>query len=233
MMLGTSVSASAQSPSLPASMQHRGYVEVSTGIGTGNIESEKVAVKGKLISTTGPYQNELKGKYSSIEGDNGGDHTQIRIADKLKYRLSGNDYVFGDADYTRNRASGITSRTTGVAGYGKNLITKDNFNFAGEAGLGLRNNDYVGGFLDQNTAVAKVGANIDWKLMDNLSFNSENYVVLEEDSTQAVSDNSLKTYVYENMYVKGSFEVEDNSGLPAAYDNTDTITSIGLGYQFN
>lgn len=217
---------------LPASMEHKVQVEVGTGIATGNADYHNIIVGGKITSTTGQFKNELKGKFANVDQKNGDSENMYKANNKLKYEITPDDYAFGELEYVGNKPSGITRRTSESVGYGRNIVTKDNLNIAAEAAVGARQSDYKAGLSDESSYLGKVGTIIDWEIHDNININNDTYVALTNDNTQAVSDTSVKTYVYDDIYVKGAFNVENNNNTPAGVRKTDTVTSVNVGYEF-
>lgn len=217
---------------LPLSLKHKASVEVSTGMGTGNIDNQNFRVSGKLVSTKDKYTNEIKAKYSDVDKRNGDSESIYNVGEKLKYSIDDDSYAFGELDYDNNKAIGVKSRTSELAGYGRKLIDKDNFKLTGEAGAGLRQSSYSAGLEDESSYLGKAGTDMDWEVYDGVNLNNNTYMAFTEDNTQTVSDTSLKTFVYDNAYVKGGVEVENNSKVPTGFKKTDTVTSVGVGYEF-
>lgn len=217
---------------LPLSMQHKASVEVGTGFGSGNIESETFSVGGKLVSTAGKYENTLKSDYSRVEVRGGDSENLYNINNKLKRQVGTKGYGFGELEFESNKASGINRRTSQVIGYGHNLITKDNLNIAGEIGAGLRQNDYKPGLEDESSVVGKIGTNINWKPLEKVEVNNDTYLAITQDNRQTVSNSEVKYFIKPNIYAKGGFDVENNEKTPTGFKSSDTVSKIGVGYNF-
>lgn len=217
---------------LPASMQHKASVEVGTGLGTGNIDSETFSVGGKLVSTAGKYENNLKADYQRVDGRNGDSENLYNINNKLKRQVGTNGYGFGELDFDSNKAAGVNRRTSQIVGYGHNLIQKDNLNIAGEVGAGLRQNDYKPGLEDESSVLGKIGTLISWKPIEKLEVNNDTYLALTQDNRQTVSNSEVKYYIQPNIYAKGGFDVENNEKTPTGFKSSDTVSRVGVGYNF-
>ncbi len=216
----------------PLSLQHRASIEISKGVGTGNIDQQNHRLSGKLVSGYGRYTNELKGNISNLENSNGNSEVGYKIGERLKYEVTEGGNVFGEVERVGNKTSGVKSRTSELLGYEQLLIEKDGFDMSGEAGAGFRQSDYQPGLEDANSLLGKVGTDINWEFYKNVKLNNNSYMAYAEDNTQTVSDTSIKTFLYRGAYIKGAVEVENNSKVPVGYKKTDTVTSIGMGYDF-
>ena len=224
--------ASAESSVLPLSLQHKAAIEVSTGIGTGNIDNQNFKVSGKLTSTKDKYTNILKANYADLDAKSSRSDGAYGVNDKLKYAVGDSGYGFGEVDYVKNDVKGIKSRTSELVGYGHEFIKKDDFSLVGEAGGGFRQSSYKPGLNDESSYLGKIGTDMNWQVYNGVDLNNNTYMALTEDNTQMVSDTSVKTFVYKSAYVKGGLEVENNSHVPSGYEKTDTVTSVGVGYEF-
>jgi putative salt-induced outer membrane protein len=224
--------ANAESSFAPLSMQHKAHVELGTGMASGNIDNQNYSVKGGVVSSAGEYTNNLKLSYSDNDTNSGTTEAIYKVNDKLKYAIGSDGYAYGEGEYISNDPAGIDSRMTGVVGYGHNLITKESLNIAGEAGIGYRDSTYSAGLADESSSVAKVGTIIDWHVYDGVDLNNTTHVAVTEENITTTSDTSVKTFVYDNAYVKGGVEVENNSETPTGAKGTDTVTSVAVGYEF-
>lgn len=217
---------------LPLSLKHKASIEIGTGIGTGNIDNQNYSVAGKLISTHENYTNQLKANFADIEKKNNKNENLYNVNNKLKYDIDGTNYALGELEFVNNDAVGIDRRTSETVGLGRNIFTKDNLNIAAEASAGARQSSYKSGLSDESSVLGKVGTIIDWEVYDNVNLNNDTYMAFTQDNTQTVSDTSVKTFVYDNVYVKGGVNVENNHHTPTGVKKTDTVSSINLGYQF-
>ncbi len=213
-------------------MNHKYQVEVGTGFGTGNIDYQNVAVNGKIISTAGRYKNELKGKFANISERTDDTENTFGLNNKLKYEITPDDYAFGELEYVNNKVAGIDRRTSESVGYGRNLVKNDDLTIAAEAAVGGRQSNYSAGLQDESSFLGKLGTMIDWEFYDNVTLSNETYMAFTSDNTQTVSDTSVKTYVYDNVYLKGGFSVENNDNAPTGFKKTDTVSSVNVGYDF-
>jgi len=211
-------------------IQKKGYIEGGAGLATGNTE-KSINLKGALNSYYNRFNNQISADIAREEKNNN-DKTAYKLNDKLKYQISTDYYGFGEAEYNHNKLSGMNHRETGIAGIGYNLVNKEKVKLATELGVGGRETSYTGNLRDESSALAKIGENLDWEVYNNIMFNNNTYMAFTDSNTQTTSDNSLKTFVADNVYVKAGFNVENNSKVPDGIKKTDTITSLGAGYQF-
>ncbi len=217
---------------MPLSLQHKAHVDINTGaLATGNIDNENFSVSTGVTSTYERYKNELKGNFSSVDLKNGKSENIYKVNNKLKYEMSSDNYVFGEFDYANDKSWGINHRVSGLTGYGHKLLSNDDFSLTGEAGVGMRKT-YYSRMTDEGSYLGKLGALMDWELTDAIKFQNNTYVAFTEENRQTVSENSIKAYVIDNAYVKGSFDVENNNHNPVGIRKTNTITRVGVGLDF-
>jgi putative salt-induced outer membrane protein len=226
------VAANAEPSMLPLSLQHKASVEVSTGIGTGNIDNQNYKIGGKLISTHNKYTNEMKGSYADVDAKNSDSESLYHFNNKLKYSVGSSSYAFGEGEYLSNKVAGVDSRSTGLVGYGQELIKNDDFDVTGELGAGYRQSNYKAGLADEASIIGRAGTDMNWGFYRDFNLNNNTSMAFTENNTQTISDTSVTKPIYKGAYVKGGVAVENNTSVPAGYEKTDTVTSVGLGYEF-
>jgi putative salt-induced outer membrane protein YdiY len=215
-------------------LKPKGYIEIGTGmgIGGGNIDNQNISVAGKIALQKDKFTNETTAKFQSVDAKNGKIRSMNKVANKTKYDLSNDNYAFLGLETEDRSIAGINKRNSEYIGLGRVLGKKDNLTFTGELGAGLRQTDYKTGLKNNNSYLGKIGGLIDYQLSDSTNIQNETFMAFTDESTQTVSDTQIKSYLVENLYVKGGVEVENNTKTPNNYKKTDTISSVGIGYSF-
>ena len=152
-------------------------------------------------------------------------------ADRARYQVIENGYLFGSVRYESDPFAGYDTRTTEVAGYGHQVINRETLKWDVEAGAGARQTDNTDS-TDTSEAIARLATNLEWRFTDTSSFRQEIFVEHGSENTLTEATTDLKVKINSALAMKLTLTVKDNSEVPAGKKHTDTQTAVTLVYDF-
>jgi putative salt-induced outer membrane protein len=198
---------------------------------TGNTDTTTFNTEFLLTLRTENWTH--NGKFQALGSQEDDQVTAERyyLEDKSDFNLDEAQYLYGKGTYTDDRFSGFDYQATLSAGYGRHLIRRDDFNLEAFSGVGyrenaIRNGDNVG------EAVFTLGENVKWTISDNAALTQSFTTDIGEELTVSKFDIGLETNIIGSITTKIAFQARHISDVPVGTENTDTMTSVSLVYNF-
>tara|TARA_R110000868_G_scaffold189695_2_gene433084 strand:+ start:129191 stop:129925 length:735 start_codon:yes stop_codon:yes gene_type:complete len=209
-----------------------GDIEAGANFASGNTNKENLRF-GATLNKEGEakaWGHTVKASAHSATENNIRSEEKYRIIGQSRYNISTTNYVFGEAEYVNERLNGYQYRVSEGIGYGHKFYNTKQLRVAGEVSVGGRHS------LDtqevkENSALAKLSGKANWVINESIEL-AEDFSISFADSTITLSETSLKNKLSESLYLKVGVTIEHNSDVPSAKKNTDTLTSLSLGYKF-
>lgn len=206
--------------------------EAEAGVVSTKGNSDTKTVNSHLtITHTGPkWRHEASASFL-YASDHGKSTAQRFVAgEKSSYALRGKSYVFAAFRYEDDRFSGFKYRSIESVGYGYTFL-RDGVDLAAEAGPGARQSKSNDG-VRSNDLILRVWSRLGWKISGSAGFATELTVTAGRQGTVTESVTSVKSRIIGDLAMKLSYELRNNSRVPAGKRHTDTITSATLVYDF-
>ena len=156
-------------------------------------------------------------------------------------RLNDRLFAYALAQYERDRFQGFSGRYSASGGLGYKAIDNDRMQLQVKAGPAWRHTEYVSGLSDGSLALL-LGADFDWKMVDNISLTQDVNAVSEAGGsalafigTDNISLNlvtGLEAGISDALTARISYTVEYDSDPPPGAVSTDTLTRLTLIYGF-
>ncbi|MCH2037554.1 MAG: DUF481 domain-containing protein [Rickettsiales bacterium] len=208
-----------------------GNIEFGASLETGNTEKDELNTNATVSYKKEQWQNITKLKASNGKEDDTRYDEEYRINNQVRFNRSKKDYFFGELEYVNDRFSGFDYRISELAGYGYHLLSTDTMSLSLEASVGGRQSK-LSNSETENSFLGKIAQNYAWDINQNLSFEETLGVSLSQDSTITEFEAALKSKITDSLYLKAGFELEHISDVPDTAKNTDTVTSLTIGYDF-
>lgn len=199
---------------------------------SGNSDSQSLNGKFTLDYSSAPWKNVFSATAINNGGDEGRTAERYTASEQLNYDLDPDNYLFGAADWEKDRFGAYAERTSETAGYGRHILKGPIHLLDAEIGGGLRQSEEQETGEKDNEGIARVGGKYTWKISDTSAFAQALKVEYGKENTFTESITELKLTVAGNLFATVSFTVHDNSHAPADTEKTDTFTAINLGYAF-
>ncbi len=159
------------------------------------------------------------------------------IGYKPRYFMTDQDYLFSFLRYDQDKFSSIDHRTTGVAGYGRQLVSTEKHLVDVELGLGARQTVYLSSpstaNLDGNELVYYLGGKYIGRISNTARFFETVRVEAAQDNSYIESITGLGLSITGALSAKISFTARYNTDVTGDKGKkTDTLTGVNLVYSF-
>lgn len=211
---------------------HKGTIDGGITFANGNTNTENYSGSFNLTSGYDIYENVFTAKASNTKENNNRTGEQYKISNQVKANFSDIDYGFAQVDFVEDRYQGFNYRVSELIGFGHYFVKEDALKIAAEVAGGARQTDYSGNVVDEETAVGRVGARVDWKINDHVTFDHKIDYTVGEDNNLTEAITGLKAFLNQGLYLRVSHHLDHNSEVPTGTKNTDTKTIFTVGYDF-
>lgn len=226
--------------SVPSYAQWTGQGEAGIISASGNTDSENANIGLSFINEGPVWTHEIGFGYIKASAD-GDDTAQSLAADYIAKRdLTERSYLFGSLGYLDDDFDGFTEQTSVGVGYGYRVIDTEPVGLELGIGIGYRDTSELfilddGSELegeDLGSATAIFRADYRNQLTANTQFVDAFRAEVGSDNTYIENDAALIVSMNETFALKAGFLIRHNTDAPLGTDDTDTITSLNLVYNF-
>lgn len=147
------------------------------------------------------------------------------------YKLNDNSYIYGLAQYERDRSLGYLNRETLGAGIGVTAYKSTRGKIDFEGGPAIRETD----FIDQpnrTTLAARGSLAARYALTPSLNFSEDASVFVESGDTTATSSSAIDTRLIGRLKAKLSYNVQYEQDAAQGQKSLDTVGRATLVYSF-
>lgn len=228
-------------------------VELGLLLTSGNANSTAISSRIQVRQELARWRNQYmaQGLYKEDELRGAADELDESVVTAERYFLSAqSDYklnleqralfVFGS--YTDDRFSGYDYQAAFAAGYSDRLFESANAFLDYSVGPGisidrLQDQEDADGVLvlgeREASAMVRLSGAYEYRFSDNAKFTQTlaSDVALESDANiRSISVSAITANLNASFALKASLTITHNSEVPAARENTDTVTSLSLVY---
>ncbi|MFT7087154.1 MAG: putative salt-induced outer membrane protein [Rickettsiales bacterium] len=206
-------------------------VDLGISIATGNTEQENINANFTSNYDAKKWNTNLRMlAINQKEGDNR-TAEQYRALVNSRYKLKTKNYFFGEAEYVKDRFSGYDYRISESLGYGRVFVKNSLTTLEAEASAGMRQSLITSG-EKSNSLMQKTTVRFNHKLTAYITFSEQLSVSIDQEAIISESETSIKTKLKDNLYLNFSVNIENISEVPEGTKNTDTLSTLSLGYSF-
>lgn len=198
---------------------------------SGNTDSQSLNAKLGIGKKSGQWDHNAK--VEALQSSNSGvDSAEVFVfTEKSEYRFAEKTFAYGKLRHEEDRFSGFDHQSVVSAGAGHVFIEGGKNVLEASAGIGYRDSETDTGIKEQE-AVFDGELKYTYKISETSEFNQNILLESGDSNTYTKSETFLKLVVVGNLGAKFSYEVKNNSDVPAGTDKTDTITTVTLVYSF-
>lgn len=219
------------------SAAHAGSTSGKVALGflasTGNSKSTNLNARVNLKYKAEEWVDKLK--LNAINSSQGGNSTAERydVDGKTEYNFTKHNFVFDEAQYTKDLFAGIRQRISDTVGYGRRVIDTQKQTLDLQVGAGVRYDTTQKPELKRYTdAIGTGGLDYELQITKNSSFSETAQVQGGQSNVYMQSQTALKLRIYQNLFAQLSYTLDHNSQVPPGRSKTDTYTAINLAYEF-
>lgn len=218
-----------------------GKGEIGANQSSGNSDNIGVSAALSLERKGIDWTHKLRARADYQRSNGQTSREQFLAAYEPQYRLSKRGFVFGLAQWDRDKLQGVSSRYAISGGLGYKVIDGSAVQLAIKAGPAYRITELTTGESDSRLA-ALFGYDFNWKISDRLAFTQGSNMVAETGSAGTVFVDSRSTTfdivsgldakVSDRLTTRLSYEIKYDSNPPAGKVKTDTLSRFTLVYGF-
>ena len=153
------------------------------------------------------------------------------IAYQPNYKLNDDSYVFGLAQYERDRSLGYLNRETFGAGVGLTAFKSPRGKLDFEGGPALRETDFIGQ-PNRTTLAARGSFAARYALSPSLNFSEDASLFVEAGDTTATATSAIDTRLIGRLKAKLSYNVQYEQDAAPGQKTLDTVGRATLVYAF-
>lgn len=150
---------------------------------------------------------------------------------KTEYNFSEYNFMFGRANWRKDRFSAYNTQMSQTAGYGRRLIDSGAHTLSVEVGAGARQSELQDG-RSENDLIFRGGLDYKWTFSETADFTQVFVVESGDVNTYMQSISAVRAQLIGSLALVASYTVKNNSDVPPGTEKTDTFTALSLEYGF-
>lgn len=198
---------------------------------TGNSSNTGLTAGLELQRTGIDWRHKLTG-LADFQRTNGvTTREQFLAAYEANYQLNDRLFVYGLAQYERDRFQGFSSRISASGGVGYRIIDTDSTELSVKAGPAYRKTSFIP--TGSSSDIAGLAAlDFDWKVSDTIKVTQDASAFIQSGNSTYLSTTGLEAGLGSGLSARVSYAVEHDTAPPAGAVKTDTLTRFTLIYGF-
>lgn len=218
----------------------KGQGEAGLVKASGNTDSQSANAGLKFTKEGEIWTHDFAAKYLKSSSDNVSSANSLNLDFTSKRTLSDRSHLFGNISYLDDKFDGFTAQKSVSLGYGYKVIDADPTVWEVGAGIGYRDTNQLNKLGDGTEVVGKdvsgatfvLRSDYKTKLTDNTEFVDNFKAEFSSDNTFIENDAAIVVAMNEKFALKAGILIRHNSDPASGFDDTDTISTVNLVYNF-
>ncbi|QIG53447.1 DUF481 domain-containing protein [Altererythrobacter sp. BO-6] len=208
---------------------------------TGNSSNTGLTASLGLTRQGIDWRHKLRGRADYQRSNGKTTREQYFFAYEPNYQISDRVFLYGLAQYERDRFQGFSGRYAVSGGVGYQIIKQADLQLSAKIGPAYRVTDFNNGQSESRIA-GLLGVDFDWDITDRLKLTHDTNAVAETGGSATVivdSSNTsvnlvtgLNAKVSDKVTARFSYAIEYDSNPPKGAVKTDTLSRATLIYDF-
>lgn len=198
---------------------------------TGNASNTGITAGLSLVREGIRWRHKLSGRADYQETEGVVTREQFLAAYEPNWKITDRLYIYGLAQYERDRFQGFSARYSVSGGLGYDVLTGERMTLSVKAGPAWRRTEFVDGGSRSDLA-GLAALDFDWQLLDTVAFTQDASAFVQSGSSTFISDSGLVAKVAGDLSLRLSYTVEHDTDPPAGAVNTDTLSRVTIIYDF-
>ena len=231
----TAASAFAQDEEAVVELGWTGTGEFGFVSTTGNTETVALNAKLNFILQRERWRHRFSGTALNTSEDGIKDNERYTMEVQSDRILSEKSWLFGAFRWDADKFGSYDPQVSLTAGYGRQLMKSEKHELRGEIGAGYKKLEETVSGDTSSEAIARFLLDDSWQVFKTTLWTNRLLVEAGSSNTFTQFNTGLAVSMTDVFAVKLGFEVRHNSDVPkdiADSENTDTITSVNLVYNF-
>lgn len=199
---------------------------------TGNSETESLILGVEFVRELEQWRHRMAA--SALSAEDSGETTAERYGFEWQtdYKLTDISWLLGSFRYESDEFSAYDNTQTLTFGYGRQLLDSSRHQLVAELGAGYREAELAGTGVTESGAIVRGLLDYALTVTDNTEFSNRLLVESGSDNTFIQNQAGLSVAMNDRFALKFAYEYRHNTDAPPDVDDTDTITSANLVYNF-
>jgi putative salt-induced outer membrane protein len=203
-----------------------GYLATS-----GNTENSSLNSGFEVAYTSGKWEHILKMRAINSSESEQTTAESYEVAWKTEYNFSETNFMFGRANWRKDRFSGYNTQMSQTAGYGRRLVDTGAHTLNVEVGAGARQSELQDG-TSEDDLILRGGLDYKWVFSETADFPQVFVIEAGDINTYFESVSALRARLVGTLALVASYTIKNNSDVPIGTEKTDTFTALSLEYGF-
>ena len=200
---------------------------------TGNTESLALNLKLNFVRTGENWRHRFTGTALTTSEDGNKDNERYTMEVQSDRKLNEKSWLFGSFRWDADKFGSYDPQLSLTAGYGRQLMKSETHELKGEIGAGYRKLEERESGDSSSEAIARFLLDDSWQIFATTLWTNRLLIESGSSNTFTQFNTGLAVSMTEKFAVKLGFEARYNSSVPPGdSENTDTITSANLVYNF-
>lgn len=222
-------------PTPPPENPFKGSIQFGFTNLTGN--TSETTYNGKTSATYKKNKWTNQGFVSAFSDDNdtsGDNHERYEVFEQTQYNYTEKKYAYINSDYLADSNDGYDYIWNSSVGYGRTLYRNDDYHMTldGQAGPGYRVSPNDDSSVADESLTGNVAFIYKWQINKISSFQQDVSASYAETDTVFIYKTAYTANIYKNLGIQASFNVTQNTHVPADTDKFETITTLNVLYTF-
>ena len=202
---------------------------------TGNTETVALNAKLNFILQQERWRHRFSGTALQTSEDGNKDNERYTMEVQSDRILSEKSWLFGAFRWDADKFGSYDPQMSLTAGYGYQLMKSEKHELKGEIGAGYKKLEERVSGDSSSEAIARFLLDDSWQVFQSTLWTNRLLVEAGSSNTFTQFNTGLAVSMTDKFAVKLGFEVRHNTDVPQDIEdseNTDTITSVNLVYNF-
>jgi putative salt-induced outer membrane protein len=200
---------------------------------TGNTESTALNAKLEFIKTNERWRHRFTGTALMTDEDGIKDNERYTMEGQSDRKLSEKSYLLGVFRWDADKFGPYDPQVSATIGYGRQLMKSEKHELKGELGGGYRELEERESGVSNGEAILRFVLDDSWQVFESTKWTNRVLVETGSDNTFTQFNTAATVSMTTKFALKVGFETRYNSKLPPGEsENTDTITTVNLVYNF-
>ncbi|GLS26781.1 YdiY family protein [Marinibactrum halimedae] len=216
----------------PQEKSWSGKGEAGMVIVEGNSESEVINAALEFSRKKGGWEHIARISAISAENDGEKDAESYLAEWTTKADFNARSFGYGETRYFEDRFDSYEGIVSIGLGAGYRVVMRDHVNWELSAGVGYRSTEFEETGEDQSGTTFLANSLYTHQLTETTFFSNDTRVESSSDNTFVQNILGLSVTINSQLAMKFGYETRYNSEAADEDENTDTITSVNLVYNF-
>ncbi|MDX1406187.1 MAG: DUF481 domain-containing protein [Woeseiaceae bacterium] len=198
---------------------------------SGNTDTTSYNSAFKVSYTTGKWVHTLDGAANGAEESGMTTAEAYQAGWRSTYDVGVHSFVFGEANYRKDRFAGVEQQLSQSIGYGRRLIETEKHLLSAEIGVGYAKLDFADD-TSESSAIATAGLDYKWTFTETSNFEQNIDVESGSENTYIESVSAVRARLLGDFALVLSYTIKHNTDVPLGSEKTDRLTAVSLEYAF-